>query len=212
MAHNRWFRRILAGTRGQIAARLRSGPATISELVEVLRLSANAVRVHLAALERDGLVEQDIRRQGVGKPAHVYRLTVDATSLSPKAYDLVLGTLLDAVRESAGEAAYNASLDAVARRLAGSVDNDAPFETRLAGTLDLLAALGADVTVERREDSIELLGSDCPLSKLVGPHPELCRLLASVIARRLGVEVADCCQRASELPHCHFRARLPSAA
>jgi len=208
MPQNRWFGRILAGTRGQIAARLRSGPATIGELVGLLGLSANAVRSHLSALERDGLVEQGVRRQGVGKPAHVYRLTGEAASLRPKAYDLVLGALLQSLRESAGEAAYNASLDAVARQLAGNVVN-VPFEARLAGTLELLAALGADVAVERREDSIELLGSDCPLSQLVGPHPELCRLIANVVSRRLGTEVAECCDRASELPRCRFRARSP---
>ena len=212
MADNRWFRRILAGTRGQIAARLREGPATINELVGTLGLSANAVRSHLAALERDGLVEQDVRRQGVGKPAHLYRLTEDANSLNPKAYHVVLGALLDSLRENAGAEAYNGQLDAVARRLAGDVADDVAFESRLAGILDLLAALGADVTVERRDGAIELRGADCPLARLVGPHPELCRLLASVIAQRLQVEVTDCCERSSALPRCRFRARLPSAA
>ena len=212
MADNRWFRRILAGTRGQIATRLRAGPATINELVDGLNLSANAVRSHLAALERDGLVEQDVRRQGVGKPAHLYRLTEDANSLNPKAYHVVLGTLLDALRANGDAAAYNDVLDAVARRLAGDVGKDDSFESRLAATLELLAALGADVTVERREGAIELRGSDCPLARLVGPHPELCSVLAGVIAQRLQVEVTDCCERAGALPRCLFRARLPSAA
>ena len=44
VANNRWLRRILGGSRGRILAELRRGPATVSELIERLALSANAVR------------------------------------------------------------------------------------------------------------------------------------------------------------------------
>src|SRR5947209_14083057 len=103
VANNRWLRRILGGSRGRILAELRRGPATVSELIERLALSANAVRSHLAALERDGVVAIDqIQRQGVGKPAHRYQLTVEAHALTPKAYDTVLDVVLQVVRDHAG--------------------------------------------------------------------------------------------------------------
>ena len=47
---------------------------------------------------------------------------------------------------------------------------------------------------------------------LVAAHPELCGVLAAVIARRLGVAVNDCCDRGATLPRCCFEATLDAVA
>jgi len=81
---NHWMRRLLSGTRGRLLAELRRSPATVNALTERLAISANAVRSHLAALERDGIVVlEPLQKQGVGKPAYQYRLTGEARSLTP---------------------------------------------------------------------------------------------------------------------------------
>jgi DeoR family suf operon transcriptional repressor len=208
MKNNRWLNRLLAGTRGQLLTELRRGPATINDLVSRLALSANAVRSHLAALERDGLVEQNrVQRQGVGKPAHIYRLAPEASSLSPKAYDLMLGLVLDAAEDRSGPKGYAALLKEVAQRLAGDVDSERlSFEKRLEGAKALLASVGANVEIQRVGKKVRLVGSDCPLSSLVVAHTELCGVFADVIARRLGVTVTECCDRNSALPRCCFEA------
>jgi predicted ArsR family transcriptional regulator len=48
------------------------------------------VRVHLATLERDEVVQQRGARRGSSKPVYVYGLTPEAEYLFPKAYDQVL--------------------------------------------------------------------------------------------------------------------------
>ena len=53
-----WERRFAASTRGQLLALLRRANRTVEELADTLNVSENAVRVHLTALERDGLVRQ----------------------------------------------------------------------------------------------------------------------------------------------------------
>lgn len=208
MAKNQWLRRLLAGTRGRVLAELRHGPATVSALTERLAISANAVRSHLAALERDGLVvPEQLQRQSVGKPAHQYRLTSDAQTLTPKAYDTMLDVVLTSARERAGADVYAAILDRTADRLAGPAHApDTTLEARLADAKTLLATLGADVVIERRGNTVRLRGADCPLASMVVPHPELCGVLADVIARRLGVAVNDCCDRSQALPRCCFEA------
>ena len=206
MANNRWLKRLLAGSRGRIVGELRRGGATVNDLVERLNLSANAVRSHLAALERDGIIAMHpVQRHGVGKPAHRFALTTEAHALTPKAYDSVLDTVLCAARQCAGPQGYAAILDAVAARLAGNdAAASASFETRLAATKALLASIGAEVEIEGNAGNLRLVGSDCPLGAIVPAHPELCAVLAGVISRRLGVPVRERCDRGATLPRCCF--------
>src|SRR4051812_9605396 len=98
MDEKRWKQRLLGSTRGRIITLLRRGERTVNELADALGLTDNAVRTHLAALERDGLAALRGVRRGIGKPAHVYALTPEAESLFPGAYAAVLSTLLDALR------------------------------------------------------------------------------------------------------------------
>src|SRR5574340_12073 len=64
-----WYARFMTSTRGRLLSLLRRQAHTVEELAQRLGLSDNAVRAHLATLERDGLVEQrGVRRDGgVGK-------------------------------------------------------------------------------------------------------------------------------------------------
>lgn len=86
----RWDQRFFASTRGQVVALLRRSSRTVEELAQALGLTDNAVRAHLAALERDGLARQHGVRRGGGKPAYAYELTTEAERLFPKAYVPVL--------------------------------------------------------------------------------------------------------------------------
>src|SRR5688572_1849363 len=99
MARTRWDERFLDSTRGRVATLLRRGRRTVDELAVALGLTDNAVRSHLAALERDGLVRQGAVRRGVGKPAYAYDLTPDAERLFPKAYGPVLRQVIDVLAE-----------------------------------------------------------------------------------------------------------------
>ena len=114
-----WIQRLLASTRGEIIRLLRRSSRTVTELADALGLTDNAVRTHLAALERDGLVRQEEAvRRGVGKPPFVYSLTAQADALLPKAYAPALGILLGVLEERLGAAEVEAVLREVGRRAA----------------------------------------------------------------------------------------------
>ena len=93
--------RIQETTRGRVLALLRQGEMTADELAGALGLTDNAVRAHLATLERDGFVRaQGERRDGrVGKPATLYQISPEAEPLFSKAYLPLLTTLLAALGE-----------------------------------------------------------------------------------------------------------------
>jgi len=210
---NPWLRRLLAGSRGRIVDELRRGPATINELTERLALSPNAVRSHLAALERDALVTVESAPAGVvGKPPQRYRLSAHAGTLTPKAYDAMLSVVLSAARERVGEQHYAEILRDTAQRLAGDASAAGSFDARLADTRRLLATLGAAVDIELHGERLRLTGTDCPLTTVVGSHPELCAVLADVIGKRLGTPVAHCCDRSGALPRCCFEVTVPRGA
>src|SRR5437660_5275336 len=95
MPRLQWNQRFFASTRGRIVMLLRRSSRTVDELALDLSLTDNAVRAHLATLERDGLVHQSGARRGGSKPASLYALSAEAEQLFPRAYASVLHHLLD---------------------------------------------------------------------------------------------------------------------
>src|SRR5207302_477714 len=110
--------RFLESTRGQVLLLLRSGPRTVNELARSLELTDNAVRAHLAALERDRLVRSSGLRAGLRKPHVVYELTPQSERIFPKAYAALLNELLAVLKEKYSAKAVDGTLREVGRRIA----------------------------------------------------------------------------------------------
>jgi len=208
----RWRQRLLASTRGRVVTLLRWGPRTVNELADSLGLTDNGVRLHLAALERDGLVEQEGVRRGVGKPAHVYRLTPEADSLFPKAYATVLSEVLAYIRDEQGPAALTEFLRAVGRRAGERARAGAPtLRERVDAAVALLGELGGLAEAVETDDAITIRGFSCPLAAIVGTNPEACALAQELVGGVVGAEVEECCDRSGP-PRCVFRISSGGAA
>src|SRR5437764_4119252 len=94
-----WERRFWDSTRGRIVLLLRGASSTVNDLAAALGLTDNAVRSHLTALERDGLVRPSGTRRGTRKPAVTYALSPEAEQLFPKEYGPILRNLLDELKD-----------------------------------------------------------------------------------------------------------------
>src|SRR5437763_1629507 len=70
--------RFWTSTRGQLLILLRRGIDTVNDLAAAIGLTDNAIRSHLTALERDGLVRPSGTRRGPRKPTVTYALTPEA--------------------------------------------------------------------------------------------------------------------------------------
>src|SRR5258708_15451811 len=110
--------RFFTNTRGNIVTLLRRASRTVDELAQALDLTDNAVRAQLAALERDGLVQQSGSRKSSSKPASVYTLTAAAEDLFSKAYGPVLRQLLEELTERMPAEEVDEVLRSTGRRLA----------------------------------------------------------------------------------------------
>jgi predicted ArsR family transcriptional regulator len=207
----RWDRRFFASTRGQIVTLLRRGDRTVDDLAQELRLTDNAVRSHLAALERDGLVAQGGLRRGGGKPAFVYDLTPEAKRLFPKADGPLLRHLLDVLAQRLPAAAFDDILAEVGQRAAASfpvADADRDLRARVHRAVALLDELGGLAACEEGEDAFVIRGFGCPLAAAAPGHPAVCRLAAALLTDVIGVPVCERCEP-GEPPRCRFDVPVP---
>jgi predicted ArsR family transcriptional regulator len=200
-----WDRRFFDSTRGRVVALLRRTGFTVDELARELDLTNNGVRAHLATLERDGIVRQSgvVRREiGGGKPAYLYELTPEAEDLFPKAYEPVLHRLLDVLAEQLESDESEALLRSVGRLMAKgeTVPTHGPRE-RLEAAVEVLNELGGLAELEERDGGFVIRGYSCPLAGLTQEHPEVCRMVETLITELAGVPVYEHCDR-GERPRC----------
>src|SRR5215213_2543363 len=200
-------RKFFGSTRGRIVTLLRRGGQTVDDLAAEVGLTNNGVRAHLATLERDGLVTQQgsVRSSsGGGKPAYVYQLTPEAEALFPKAYEPVLGRLLDVLSEGLGPEESEALLRGVGRRMAevrGAPEGGARARTEEA--VAALNELGGLAELEERDGGFLIRGYGCPLAAVTPDHPEACRMVETLIAELAGLAVRERCERGAK-PRCCF--------
>lgn len=202
-----WIETLAGQTKARIVAHLRRDALTVPELADRLGISGNAVRGHVASLERDGLVEAaGTDRETGGKPARRYRITEAGEELFPKAYAVVLSGLLSVLEERGGAEEVRELLRELASRAVPPAADGASLPVRVAHATRVVEELGGDLDVEERTDGWLLSGRGCPLSAVVGEHPALCGLVQELIARAAGAPVEECCDR-SERPGCRFLVR-----
>jgi DeoR family transcriptional regulator, suf operon transcriptional repressor len=196
--------RLLGETQARLLGLLRRSRQTVTGLADALGLTDNAVRMHIAALHRDGIVEQvgTLRDTG-GKPARQYGLTRAGEELFPKAYALVLGKLVDEIVRTQGRDRAVQLLRAVGAQAASGASQGTNPKRRMEAAAQLFRDLGSDTEVEKTADGWRLQGYGCPLSAVTAGHPEMCELGKALVEEVVGEPVTECCQR-GERPRCGF--------
>ena len=186
---------------------LRVEARTVDELASTLGVTDNAIRPHLASLEREGLVRQvgNRRGAGAGKPAAVYELHADAEPLLSRAYAPVLGALLEVIGDALDPRTAKRLLRETGRRLAATVGGraagDLPARARAAAAV--LTALGGHVDVERKQGRLVLRGAACPLASAVSRNPHVCHAVETLVGEISGSDARERCDRADR-PRCCF--------
>ncbi|HEY3220847.1 MAG TPA: ArsR family transcriptional regulator [Gemmatimonadales bacterium] len=201
---NKWLERLLGETQARLLGLLRRSRRTITGLAEALGLTDNAVRMHIAALHRDGIVAPvGSQRDTGGKPARLYGLTRDGEELFPKAYALVLGKLVEEIVRTQGRARAIELLRAVGAQAAAGARTGTNPKQRMEAAAAVFRDLGADVDVEKTTEGWRLQVYGCPLSAVTSDHPEMCELGKALVEEVAGAPVRECCQR-GEHPRCGF--------
>ena len=191
-------------SQARILRLLRRSDQSIAALAGELGLSPNVIRLHLAGLERDGLVRSAGALRTGGKPARLYTLTARGDELFPKAYAAVLTRLTEEIMRQEGVERAVALLQAVGKGIAADLEQGDNLPARVAQAAEVLRQLGADVDVIESPEGWLLQGYSCPLSSVTASVPQVCELARTLVETAVGQTVQECCERDGRA-RCRFR-------
>ena len=195
----------LTGTRGKIIDLLRRSDMTANEIAARLKLTHNAVRAHLAALQRESLIRQSASRRSSTRPAVVYALVPEAEAIFSRAYVPFVAHLVRVLQERLDQKELDTVMSTVGRGLASDwprAKGDLP--QRVEAAAGLLEELGAVNEIERLDGGFVIRGYGCLLSQAVHRRPEICRAMESLLAELVDARVKECCDRGGDRPRCCF--------
>lgn len=199
-------RRFAESTRGRILERLRRSPGTVEDLASELSLTDNAVRAHLAPLERDGMIRAAGTRRGggAGKPAVVYEASAEAESALSRAYVPLLRAMLGALSTRFTPGRLRALFRDAGRRLAVEHPPAAgTLRERADAAAVLLNELGGSASVEPAPGGFRVVGCGCPVSAAVADQSEVCVAMEAMLREVMGVTVHRQCEHEPR-PQCRF--------
>lgn len=194
--------------------RLRHAPQTIDELAAAIGVTGNAIRPHVAALERDGLVRRGEPRPSTRRPSHTYRLAPGVDTLFCQAYVPLLAELLAVLNATVDRPQLERAMREVGRRLAPP-QSSRSLAARVAAAAALLDDMGGVTEVRTRRNgrvTYEIHGSSCPFDSAVRSHPVVCLAVESLVAQMTGATSRQSCRKVGDRSHCVIEVPAPEPA
>jgi predicted ArsR family transcriptional regulator len=182
---------------------------TVDELSAQLRITRNAVRQHLAALERDDLVKRGNTQPSGGRPEQLYLLSDRGAELFPRRYSWFSELLMEAMAAEVGRDAVGARLERmgrdVGRKLRAAGDQSADPASRVAAMAKIMQELGYAARVASPEAADTIEASNCVFHHLAAKFPDVCRFDLGLIGSFAGADVdhQECMVRGGRM--CRFK-------
>ena len=195
----------------QLLALLLSNKAglTVDDLSTQLQITRNAVRQHLAALERDDLVRRGETKPSGGRPEQLYLLSDRGAEMFPRRYSWFSELLIEAMAADIGREAVGAKLHqmgrAVGQELLASKASLSDRAARIAAMADIMKELGyaAEVTSPPADNTIA--ANNCVVHHLAAKFPEVCHFDLGLIGAftDANVDHQECMVRGGRM--CRFK-------
>jgi predicted ArsR family transcriptional regulator len=199
---------LISAAEGRVLAYLkRVGRCEVKAIARSLRVTAMAVRHHLAVLEKTGLVKTTLERRGVGRPHYVYSLSASADAFFPKQYGTLASNLIRSLTELDGETKLARIFEhmkeaAVARyspRMAGK-----PLRRRVAEMARIMTQAGYMAEWEQLDQrTFRITERNCAIACVAQQCQEACvselamfqELLRAAVSRQEHIVAGDPCCR-----------------
>ncbi len=181
----------MKSTRDKILRTLLSKPrSTINELAQAVGVNPISARHHLDNLEKEGLVEAQEERHGVGRPRLTYFLTEAGMERFPTRYLKLTTRLLAQMKESMPAPMVSKLFGQIAEDLAEEYAKDMSglsMEERLDFVKEMLAQEGFTVEWEKKGGKYEIHEISCPYYQIGVAHPEVCAVDQTLISKMLAL-------------------------
>lgn len=185
--------------------------ATLDELAAHLGLTKTAAKEHLLKVDHLGYLTYVDSKGSVGRPRRRYLLSQDGLDAFPKQYSWLSNVLLEHLAESLGPDAAAATMDALAEKIATSMEDRFKKARNTQELLKLvtetLNELGYRSTLRqadlRKGAVIEAI--NCVYHSVARKHPTLCRFDVKFIENVTGgmdVKLESCIARGGAV--CRF--------
>jgi predicted ArsR family transcriptional regulator len=169
------------------------GSSSVNEMAKELGITEMAIRRHLNMLERDGLIEAKLTRQAMGRPMHLYSLTLLADDLFPKNYhhltlDL-LGELDSADGNNMASQLFERRKQRLLQKYMGRMEGK-DLVDRVAELADIQNANGYMVRWETDDAGCYVFTEyNCPIAQVAKQYNEACHCELALFRNLLGAEV-----------------------
>jgi predicted ArsR family transcriptional regulator len=204
LTRSRFQKLLLASPRGRLLDRLRRAPQTVEQLASALAVTGNAVRLHLTALEREGLVRRGDPRRTARRPSHTYHLAPGVETIFCQPYIPFLDQLLRVLARALPPRELESAVRTVGRQLA-SPRPSGPLAARVAAAAAVIDELGGITEVKTRGNggvTFVIHGLSCPFDAVVRSHPGVCDAIETLVAEMTQARTGQACHRAGDQPHC----------
>lgn len=152
---------------------------TVDELAEGLKITRNAVRQHLAALESDGLVAPGATRPSGGRPQQLYALTAKGKEAFPRHYSWFAQLVVESIRREHGTEGMGERLSAIGSEVAGQLRSRFPAlearEQKVEKLAELMDQLGYNARSAATAEKAPVIEADnCVFHELAMKNPAIC--------------------------------------
>jgi predicted ArsR family transcriptional regulator len=183
---------------------------SVDSLTLDLGITANAVRQHLTALQRDRLVIHEVAPQARGRPQYLYHLSELGQEAFPRRYR----ELAEAVLSELGEHLGNTALVQAMRRMGERAAQTANARhLSVAATARIMQQLGYEAEARTSaSDGEEIIAHNCVFHRLAARFPAVCEFDLGFMEAATGskVEHRECMVRGGSV--CRFKLNRLSAA
>ncbi len=183
---------------------------TVDKLSIDLKITRNAVRQHLAALERDGLVAQGATRPSGGRPQQLYMLTDKGKEIFPRHYSWFAQLVIEGIKREHGAEGLSERLSEIGSSVAEQLRTQNPgLKTheqkveRLAAIMDQLGYNAWNASAANKAPVIE--ADNCVFHELAIKNPEICHFDLAMMGTFTDSEVdhQECMARGGNV--CRFK-------
>jgi predicted ArsR family transcriptional regulator len=169
------------------------GPQALASLAETMMVTTEGARFQLLKLSNEGLVEARTESKGRGRPQQIWSLTAAGHARFPDTHADLTVRLIQKMRETLGENALDAVIEANGRdgqaKYIKELENLTGLEERIDGLAKIRDREGYMASYTKQENEFLLIENHCPICAAASACMGFCKSELETFSVVLGDQV-----------------------